>query len=147
VIIKHLKYYTMLLQKFLSTKSVTNPLVSFGLLVVRVAICAMMLTHGINKLSNFSEMSQHFDPIGIGGSLSLSLVIFAELFCSIAVMIGLFTRLCVVPLIFAMCVAAFIYFAGQDFASRELALLYLTFYTGILIIGPGRYSIDKLIWK
>ena len=136
----------MSLQRFLSTKSVSGSLASFGLLVLRVAICAMMLTHGLYKLSNFSDMSQHFDPIGIGGTLSLSLVIFAEVFCAVAVLLGLFTRLAAIPLMVAMCVAVFSY-AGQAFAAKELALLYLTCYTALLITGPGRYSIDRLLWK
>jgi len=137
----------MLLKKFLSTKSVNGSLASLGLLILRVAICAMMLTHGLYKLSNFSTMSQEFNPIGIGGALSLSLVIFAEVFCSIAVILGLFTRLAVIPLIFAMCVATLVFYGGQAFAAKELPLLYLSFFTVILIIGPGSYSIDRLIWK
>jgi len=120
---------------------------SFGLLVLRVSISAMMLTHGLNKLTNFSAMSQHFDPIGLGGTISLSLVIFAEVFCSIAIILGLFTRLSVIPLIVAMCVAAFVTHGGQAFDKKELALLYLTCYAVLFITGPGRYSIDRLLWK
>ena len=137
----------MLLQNFFSTKGINGSLASFGLLVLRVAICAMMLTHGLNKLSHFSTMSQNFNPIGIGGPLSLSLVIFAEVFCSIALLLGLFTRLATIPLMVAMCVATFVSHAGQPFAAKELALLYLAFYTAVLLIGPGRYSIDRLLWK
>ena len=136
----------MSLRRFFSTKSVSGSLASFGLLILRVAVCAMMLTHGLHKLSHFSALSQSFNPIGIGGTLSLSLVIFAEVFCSIAVLLGLFTRLAVIPLIIAMCVAILSH-AGQAFAAKELALLYLTFFTAILITGPGRYSIDRILWK
>ena len=137
----------MFLQKVFSTKSVNSLLASFGLLILRVAVSAMMLTHGLAKLSKFSTMSQNFDPIGMGGKLSLSLVIFAEVFCSIAVILGLFTRLATFPLIFAMCVATFVAHAGQAFATKEPALLYLTFYVVILLIGPGRFSLDRLLWK
>ena len=136
----------MSVQKFFSTKSIKGSLASFGLLVLRVSICAMMLTHGLHKLSHFSDISPNFDPIGIGGNLSLSLVIFAEVFCSIAVLLGLFTRLAAIPLMVAMCVAILAAHAGDAFAAKELALLYLTGYTVILIIGPGRYSIDRLLW-
>ncbi|MCL2028522.1 MAG: DoxX family protein [Bacteroidales bacterium] len=135
-----------MLQKFLSTKSVSGSLASFGLLVLRVAISVMMLTHGLNKLSHFSTLSQQFDPIGMGGTLSLALVVFAEVFCSIAVLLGLFTRLAALPLIVAMCVAVFSH-SGQGFAAQELALLYLTCFTTVLITGPGRYSIDRLFWR
>ena len=137
----------MLLQKFFATKSVSGSLASFGVLVLRVAISAMMITHGLNKMSNFSTYSPAFDLIGIGGTLSLSLVIFAEVFCSIALILGLLTRLATFPLIFAMGVAIFIKHAGDAFAIKELALLYLTVYIVLLIIGPGRYSIDRILWK
>jgi len=136
----------MSLQGFCSTKNVSGSLASFGLLVLRVAVCAMMLTHGLAKMSNFSALSQTFDPIGMGGTLSLSLVIFAEVFCAIAVILGLFTRLAAIPLIIAMCVAVSVHF-GQDFKWMEPALLYLTAFTAILITGPGSYSVDRLIWK
>ncbi|MCL2040271.1 MAG: DoxX family protein [Bacteroidetes bacterium] len=135
------------LQNFLSAKSVTETLPSLGLLLLRIAISSMMLTHGWYKFSNFAEMSQSFDPIGIGGVLSASLVIFAEMFCSILLILGLFTRLSVFPLIIAMGVAIFVAHSGQSFAAKELPLLYLTFYVVILIIGPGRYSIDRMLWK
>ena len=136
----------MMLKKIFSTKSVSGSLASFGLLVLRVAISAMMLTHGLHKFSNFSAISQNFDPIGLGGTLSLSLVVLAEVFCSIAVLLGLFTRLAAIPLIIAMCVAVLTH-VGQAFSAMELALLYLTFYVAILVIGPGRFSIDRILWK
>ena len=137
----------MSLQRFFSTKSVSGSYASLGLLILRIAAGAMMLTHGMNKLSNFSSMSQSFDPIGMGGPLSLSLVIFAEVFCSIAIIFGLFTKLAALPLVVAMCVAAFVAHAGDPLAAKELALLYLAVFAALLITGPGRYSIDKMIWK
>ena len=137
----------MLLQSLFSTKCVSGAFASFGLLTLRIAISAMMLTHGLHKLTHFSTMSQQFDPIGLGGALSLSLVIFAEVFCSIGIIFGLFTRLSVIPLIVAMCVAIFVTHAGQSFAAKELALLYLTSYIVIFITGPGRFSIDRLLWR
>ena len=137
----------MLLKNFFSTKTICSSSASLGILALRVSTCAMMLTHGFNKLSQFSSLSQNFNPIGIGGTLSLSLVIFAEVFCSIAVMLGLFTRLAAIPLVIAMCVAILVTHAGHAFAAKELALLYLTFFVAILVIGPGKYSIDRLLWQ
>ena len=137
----------MILKKFFSTEGVNGSLASFDLLFLRVAISVMMLTHGLYKMSNFQTLIPNFDLIGIDGSLSLMLVIFAEVFCSIALILGLLTRLATLPLIFAMCVAIFIKHAGDPFAVKELAFLYLTVYVVILITGPGRYSIDRLLWK
>ena len=129
--------------KFFSTKNVSGTAASFGLLLLRVAVSSMMLTHGMAKLLNFSTLSQTFDPIGIGGSLSLGLVIFAEIGCSIAILVGFFTKFATVPLIIAMLTAAFVAHGGDGFAAKELSLLYLTVYTALFFIGPGAFSIDR----
>jgi putative oxidoreductase len=79
--------------------------------------------------------------------VSLTLVIFAEVFCAIAVMLGVLTRVAAIPLIFAMLVAAFIALGGQALAVKELALLYMAFYAAVAITGPGRYSVDNVVFK
>ena len=137
----------MIIQRFFSTRNVSDSLASFGLLVLRLAVCGMMLTHGMSKLLRFSTLSQTFDPIGMGGTLSLGLVVFAEVGCSIAIMLGLLTKLATIPLIVAMCVAVFVAHGGDAFAAKELGLIYLTVFTAISFIGPGRYSIDRILWK
>lgn len=136
-----------LLRTFLSTKSVSSTAGSFGLLILRVSFALLMLTHGFGKMSNFSAMSANFDPIGLGGGFSLSLVVFAEVFCSIGLLVGLLTRAAMIPLIINMLVAVFVAHGGDPLAAKEMALLYLAVYVVVLFTGPGKYSIDKLIWK
>ncbi len=145
-----------MLRTFLSTKSVNSTSGSFGLLVLRVLIGVLMLVHGMGKLSAFSAMTPHFDGIflGMGGGIALSLVIFAELFCSIGLILGLLTRAAAIPLIVNMCVAVFVAHAGQPFVSAdpsvqtcEVATIYLIIYITILFTGPGRFSVDRFIWR
>ena len=120
----------------------------FGLLVFRLIIGFFMLTHGWQKLSNFSEMSQQFPPmLGLSSQVALSLIIFAEFFCSIALILGLFTRLAAIPLIIGMSVAAFVAHSGQPFGARELPLLYLGMYVVILLTGGGKISLDTLLYS
>lgn len=80
-----------------------------GLLLVRLLSGGMMLTHGIPKIDRLmGEGPVKFaDPFGLGPEISLVLVLFAEVACSILVMIGLKTRLATLPLMFTMLVAAF----------------------------------------
>ena len=80
----------------------SSPLsLDFGLLLLRVLLAAGLLTHGIAKIANFSALSTSFlDPLGIGVLPALLGAIFAEVVCSILVLIGLWTRLTVLPLIF-----------------------------------------------
>jgi len=116
------------------------------LLIARLATGSFMLTHGLPKLQNVIAGNFQFgDPIGIGATPSLLLVVFAEVVCSFLLMLGLATRLASIALIIDMAVAALIAHAGDPFGKKELSLLYLVFYLGFLIMGPGRFSIDHLI--
>lgn len=136
-----------LLKPFLSTKAVSSTAGSLGLLVLRISFALLMMTHGFAKMSNFSTMSASFDPIGLGGGLSLSLVIFAEVFCSIGLLVGLLTRAVMIPLIINMLVAVLVAHGGDPLAAKEMGLLYLAVYVTVLFTGPGKYSVDKYIWK
>jgi putative oxidoreductase len=116
-------------------------------LFLRIAIAALMISHGLPKLSKLLEGGeiQFGDPIGLGPTLSLILVVFAEFFCSILIGIGLGTRLATIPLMITMFVAAFITHGADPFQRKEMALLYLLFYISLLIIGSRKYSVDYLI--
>ena len=121
--------------------------VHFMLLILRAATAAFMLTHGYQKLQGLLAGGeiQFADPIGIGQSASMYLAVFAEFFCSILLLLGLATRLAVIPLIITMLVAVLIVHAPDEFAKKELALHYLVVYLFLLISGPGKYSIDHFI--
>lgn len=126
-----------------------NPLaVDLGLLFFRVAAGGLMLFHGLPKLMSFAERKATFaDPIGLGSTLSLTLTIGAEFFCSIFLILGLFTRIVLIPLMFSMCVIIFVVHADDPWKDKELALFYLVSYIGIFMAGPGRYSADGLLRK
>lgn len=118
------------------------------LLVARVVFGILLMTHGMAKLSHFHEMSATFpDPLGVGSALSLGLAIFAELFCSMAFIIGFLYRLAMIPMMFTMFVASFIFHADAPFATKELAFVYLVVFVLMYIMGPGKYSVDRWISK
>lgn len=83
--------------------------------------------------------------MGIGSQFSLILVLFAELFCSMFLILGLFTRFAAIPLIIAMAVAIFSANAGKPITESELAVLYGTVFIAILFVGPGKISIDGMM--
>lgn len=122
--------------------------VNTALLLLRVAFGILMLNHGYSKVADFSSLQYKFmDFIHLGSRISLILVIFAEFFCAILLILGLFTRFACVPLIIAMCVALFISNHGDSFGKGEVATLYLIAFLAILLAGPGRISIDRMIGK
>lgn len=121
----------------------------FALLILRLAIALLMLTHGIAKLNTLLEGGEikFPDPIGVGSVLSLVFAVFAEVFCSVLILLGLATRLAVLPLIVTMLVAVLIIHSNDGMKEKELGLHYLLTYIVLLFAGSGRFSVDSLISK
>ena len=67
---------------------------SIGLLVLRTCIgISLFLKHGLEKLTGYSIMVQHFpDPIHIGAHASLAFALLSDGVCSLLVVLGLGTR-------------------------------------------------------
>jgi putative oxidoreductase len=117
--------------------------ISIGLLVLRVGIGCLMLVHGVQKVMGFSEMSGAFpDPIGIGSQMSLIMAIGAEVGCSVLLILGLGTRLAVIPLALTMLVALFVVHAEDPWQVKELATIYLLVYASLFLTGAGQCSLD-----
>ena len=118
-----------------------------AILFMRIFIGAMMLTHGIGKLQNYNATVNSFpDPLGIGSAVSFAIITFVEVGCSVLIIMGLFTRLATLPLIFGMFVATFIAFPDKSFAAGELSFVYMGIYIMLLISGGGRYAIDAFMF-
>ena len=132
--------------KFLFPSKPEGNAFSLFLLALRILFGVLLLSHGIQKWTNFSAMSGSFpDPLGVGSTLSLGLAIFGEVFCSVGFIFGAFYRLAMIPMVFTMCVAFFAVHGGDPFAARELALVYLVVFVLMYVAGPGRYAADTLI--
>lgn len=133
---------------FSSGTSITN--LNLASLILRLVGGGFMFyQHGGGKfLKFFSDQKIEFaDPFGIGSTATLALVVFAEAVCSILVVLGLMTRYALIPLIFTMIYAGFVVHLQDAFGDKELALMYLAIYFALLLIGPGRYSLDRIIRK
>lgn len=130
----------------LFSASFSNGAVHFSMLVLRVVLGALMLTHGWPKLMNFATLRhKFFDPFHVGATASLGMTVFAEVFCSVFLILGLLTRLAAIPLIICMCVAIFMVHANDAIAVKEKAILFLAGFVVLLFTGAGRVSIDGLI--
>lgn len=108
-----------------------------------------MLTHGMGKMQTLigSEPIRFGDPLGVGAISSLSLAVFAEVFCSILLIAGFGTRLVTIPLLFTMMVASFVVHINDGFGRQELPFLYAVIYLVITTMGAGKYSLDYLLLK
>ena len=119
------------------------------LLILRLAVGVFMLTHGIGKLQSLlgSDLIQFHDPLGVGATASITLAVFAEVFCSVLLILGLGTRFVAIPLLITMMVATFVIHINDGFGKQELPLLYTLIYITIIVLGAGKYSLDYLLLK
>lgn len=117
-------------------------------LLLRLTFGGMFIRYGYTKLSAFDEMVTMFpDLIGIGAKLSLVLVIFAEFFCGIFIVIGFLTRLSIIPILITMIVAFFIAHANDAFDAKAISFVYMLLCSVIFVLGSGTYSVDRLLFK
>ena len=135
------------MKKLLSTKYSTGAF-STAMLILRLGLGILMMMHGYDKLVHFAKYQNEFmNFLGLGKTMSLALVVFAEFFCSLFIVLGLFTRLATIPLIIVASVIVFKVFHGNVFGDGEHGTLYLIGYTVLLLVGPGRVSVDSMIGK
>jgi putative oxidoreductase len=117
-----------------------------SLLFMRIAAgFAIIKGHGWDKLFHFSEhLNEIPDPMGLGPELSLSFAVFADVFCALLVILGLFTRIAVLPILVTVMIGFFIVHGSDPWSMREVPFLYTILFVPLLILGPGRYSLDFL---
>jgi putative oxidoreductase len=119
-----------------------------SMLLLRVSLGLLMIPHGYDKLVHFADYKKDFlNFLGLGGTVSLALVVFAEFFCSIFVVMGLFTRLALIPLVIELVVVVFKAHNGDVFGEGEHGSLFLAGMLVLLICGPGKASLDGILSK
>lgn len=116
------------------------------MLVLRLGFGVLMIPHGYAKFVSFGENQNEFmDFMGLGPAASLILAIFAEMICSALLVIGLFTRAATIPLIITALVITFMAHGGDIFGKAYGGFSYLLVYIVLLLLGPGKFSLDAAI--
>lgn len=140
---------TKALTKTIFNSHQNSAMMDLSLLILRIGTGLFMLFgHGLKKIPALDQ-----DPVvfmnfmGLGTELSLYMAIITEIGCSILILVGLGTRLAILPLMATMAVAAFVYHSADPFAVKEMALLYFMAFTVIFLQGAGKFSLDHLIGK
>ncbi|MDN5211072.1 DoxX family protein [Fulvivirgaceae bacterium BMA12] len=122
-----------------------NSYENFGIFILRATVGSLMLLgHGMPNLMNFYQSYDTFpDPLGIGNEISFFITIFTEVICSMALILGLFTRLAVIPIIITMLITMLVINIDDPWPKKELAIVYLLPYITLYFTGSGEYSMDK----
>lgn len=138
----------------LMSANYTSGSINAGLLVLRVGMGVLCIPHGLHKITEFAMYkSQFINFLGIGQAASVGLSAFAEFFCAILVVFGLFTRFACIPLVINFLVAVFMghggdiifwFVDGKPKGTAEHPMLYAIAFLSVFIMGPGRYSADAM---
>lgn len=134
-----------MLYNFIFPQYCREKLISLLILALRIFFGVLFFVHGLDKMINFSALSETFPSVlGFGSYMSLMLSVFCEFCCSLFLIAGLLERIILLPMIISMGVAFFdIHDAMMP--EGELSLIYLVIFIILLVTGPGRYSLDYMI--
>lgn len=122
---------------------------SSGLLIVRLVMGLAFILHGWGKIqAPFSWMPNSTIP-----GIFLFLAALSEFGGGIALILGVLTRLAGLGMACTMAVAVYFHavvfgdpFVSKGGGSYELGLVYLALSVMFVLTGPGRYSLDKIIF-
>jgi putative oxidoreductase len=125
--------------------------VDCGLLALRLtAAIPLFLKHGTEKLFRFHHMMSFFpNPLHIGVLPSLLFATLSDGICTLLIIIGFATRwaalICFLNIFIALAFVHHFAIFGPQGDHGELMLLYLAAMAMLILAGPGRYSVDRLL--
>jgi putative oxidoreductase len=120
-----------------------------GLLLLRLFFALpLTIRHGWPTLFNWwkGEIS-YPDPMGLGENLTMLLMGSIEAFCATFVVLGIFTRISAFFVASGFTVAVLVVHGADSFAVKELAYMYMAGFWSVFFLGPGKFSLDSLIFS
>lgn len=119
------------------------------LLIFRIALAAeLMAAHGLKKIGiGVADAEVVPNPLHLPETLNQLFATAANLFFPIQVMLGLFTRLAVLPTLAVTLTGFFVVHRNDSLVEKDMPLMYSLAFLLLLSLGPGKYSIDNFINK
>lgn len=116
--------------------------------LLRIWLGIVMIVHGNGKFfGDKTGFSAKLSELGFPASeLFAWLAATSEFVGGILLVVGLFSRPAALFVAGTMIVAAFVAHFDDPFSKKELALTYLVSSLVILIAGPGKMSLDNLLF-
>jgi putative oxidoreductase len=135
-------------------KKLSNPFPSYTIynvtmLLFRIALALeMMIIHGFKKLGiGVSEAEIIPNPFNLPQTFNDAFIISANFFFPFLVLIGFYTRLSALPVLVVTVTGYLIVHRNEALIARDIPFMYSISFLSILLLGPGKYSIDHFIYK
>ncbi|MCH2044897.1 MAG: DoxX family protein [Saprospiraceae bacterium] len=131
------------------TDIASSTLFNWTILLYRIIVSiAMIGIHGLTKIINFSEeVNKIPDPFNMGGEVALTLAIIANIGCTSLIILGLFTRFSAFFILCLTFTGLVVVHAADPWVVKDIPLMYSLAFGLILLLGPGKFALDTLIYK
>lgn len=107
---------------------------------------SMSFGHGINKVPPSEKFIASIGELGFPFPFFFAWAAgLAEFLGGLLIALGLTTRASSFFLVITMFVAVFLRHADDPFASKEKSLMYLVVFVWFMLVGAGRFSVDRLL--
>jgi putative oxidoreductase len=108
----------------------------------------LIIVHGLKKTGiGASEAELIPNPLHISQHLNEYFVIGVNLIAPVFIIIGLLTRLAIIPVLAVILTGLFVLPWNDALLVNDVPFIYSAVFLLILILGPGKYSIDYFINK
>ena len=121
-------------------------------LFLRLFTGVMFLQLCVQQLLHFDELVPAFQGwLGMSPELSMSLLLVVELLCALCIILGLLTRIAVLPPLVIMCIAENILFSQGPVTEQLFSfqpgypVMFIGIFVYMLLAGPGKISLDYII--
>jgi putative oxidoreductase len=120
-----------------------------GILLLRVAASLeIAIVHGFKKMGvGVSQAENIPNPLHLPEVFNNAFAIAANIVFPFFVLIGLFTRLATLPTLAVTLTGYFVVHWNDPLLQKDTPFIYSLIFLVILILGPGKYSIDNTIYK
>lgn len=132
---------------YILTKPARIGLQDFALLLFRIGVSLeLIFAHGLKKVGiGVATAEQIPNPLQLPASLNNTMAIAANLFFPLLVILGLFTRLSVLPILAVTLTGYFVLHWHDPLLVKDIPYMYSLCFLLLFITGAGRFSIDHRI--
>jgi putative oxidoreductase len=117
-----------------------------GLLIMRLVLAVVFISHGWSKLDGMEGTIAFFASLGLPAILAWAVALI-EVLGGIAMLLGLYTKYAGFLLSAVMVGAIFTVKLPKGIMTAELEMALLALALGVSLIGPGSYTLKKLLGK
>ncbi|TGE08372.1 DoxX family protein [Hymenobacter fodinae] len=128
---------------------VGNPLNNGALLLFRVLLAVELFrVHGLRKFRPEAGAAAEVvpNPLGLPPALNQLVATFSDTVVPALVVLGVATRLAVLPTIGVTAIGYFVVHRHDALAVRDVPYIYTICFLLLLVLGPGTYSADHYLW-